>query len=162
MEDFICPITGKYFSDPVLAEDGYFYEFYAIYELIRLQSVRLTLSFQEPVMGIKSPSTGDLIETTLMRSFQFTKELNQFLKDNNLPYYDLKSYKFGLVSLNNKDEEIFDWLLDEKPNEAIELFFIMNKSTQNQILQKYNLEKEEFKNLLNDIIRTKLEKFLKY
>lgn len=163
MATFICPITGKYFSDPVLAEDGYFYEFNAIYELIRLQSKRLTLSYQERIMGIKSPLTGELMENTLMRSFQFTKELNQFLMENELPFYDMKSYNFGLVNLENQDQldqNLFDWLLDEKPNEAIQLFFLMSETLQNEILRKYDLNKDSFKTLLDHKIKFKLEKIL--
>lgn len=86
MDDkFIDPISKDLFIDPVLAEDGYFYEF-----------TQLVRWFKD---NINSPITGRYMGKKIIRSFLFTRELNEYRTENNLISYPQNHYTFGEIKL---------------------------------------------------------------
>lgn len=142
MDEFIDPISGEFFSDPVLAEDGYFYELTEIHKLLRIESERISLSYQTLVMGIRSPRTGEMMGPTLIRSFQFTKDLNEYLKENNMPFKPLTEYRFGLLSIDEEaelDEKLLVKLINENSNLIHNLFRTFEEPFQRNLIRKYNL-----------------------
>ena len=67
-KDLFCPITICYFSNPVLAEDGHFYEKEAILEWFERKST--------------SPMTGEKISKKITPSFFVKNLVNDFLEKN--------------------------------------------------------------------------------
>lgn len=98
-----CPITKLIFSDPVVADDGYFYENLAIKNHLNRNNT--------------SPVTGEKISSTLKKSPQLLKLVNNFLERNpeynSERFYSKKPYYlFGKEFLNTIKTEEFDELLN--------------------------------------------------
>src|SRR5579885_1237751 len=73
-----CPLTKLIFCDPVLAEDGQFYEFMAIKNYLSRNTV--------------SPTTGEKMGNSLTRASQLKKLTNDFLELN--PGYKSDQFLF--------------------------------------------------------------------
>ena len=70
-DELKCPLTKQLMDDPVMADDGYFYDQLAIEEYMKVNKV--------------SPVTGEQFESeNLMSNRNIKKKIEQFKKENNL------------------------------------------------------------------------------
>lgn len=107
-DDFIDPISLEIFKDPLLAADGFYYE-----------AIPLQMWIEGNEEHLTSPKTGLEMSNLVMRSHQFTKEVNDYRKSIGLEIKTPRDY--GIIhftKIRPTDSEVafkdvFDDILDE-------------------------------------------------
>lgn len=140
MEDdlLVCPITKLIYKDPVLAEDGYIYE----YDAIKIHLLNKNTS----------PTTGLTITKNLIRVYPIKKYIDGLLKLKpdlkSSQYISKKPFitnKLEIINIlkNNQLEKLFDYnmfqLNSKLESESLIEFLSKNKNFDEKIL-KYILD----------------------
>lgn len=131
-DNLICPITKLIFNDPVVADDGYVYEFLAITDWLKENS--------------RSPLTGESISGRLMRVQTIKDMVTNFLNNNpefkkeqflfKKPFYLFKSQFIELLKEKNEEKmmEYTAFCLTHEMNKAT-LFDYICKTCSNEVIK---------------------------